>query len=187
MTEAELIRLARQGDQAAWEMLMRVHQEAAFRLAYLILGDSDRAEDSVQEAYIRAYRAMRRFDETRAFRPWLLSITAHQARNELRSAGRYLAALRRLWQDEPVPVASPETDAAKNWESQLLWQAVRRLALPDQQVIYYRFFLNLPVDETAQALGIAEGTVKSRLHRAVDRLREVVEREFPALQKGIQP
>jgi RNA polymerase sigma-70 factor (ECF subfamily) len=186
LIESELISQARQGDEAAWELLMRAHQEAAYRLAYLFLGDPDEAEDIVQDAFLRASHALPRFDLERPFRPWLLSITANLARNRRRSAGRYLAVLRRFWQVEPDHTIHPETEAAQNWETDTLWQAVRRLAFADQQVIYYRFFLDLPVEETAAALGIPEGTVKSRLHRAVIRLRLVIEQEYPALMKGFQ-
>jgi len=186
LNELELISHARQGDEAAWEDLLRAHQEPAFRLAYLFLGDPDQAEDVVQEAFIRAFHALPRFDLTRPFRPWLLSITANLARNQLRSAGRYLATLRRFWQAEPAQTPHPEALAAQNWEADTLWKAVRRLEFADQQVIYYRYFLNLPVEETAAALNIAEGTVKSRLHRAVTRLRQVIERDYPGLKKGIQ-
>ena len=184
MTEAELIDRARQGDGAAWETLMQAHQEAAYRLAYLLLGDAAQAEDVAQEAFVRAYLALERFDPARPFRPWLLSIAANLARNQLRAFGRYLAAIRRLVQDESRPVESVEGRAAQSWEAQTLWQAVRQLDFADQQVIYYRYFLDLPVEETAQALDIAEGTVKSRLHRAMNRLRAVIKRHYPALQEG---
>lgn len=186
MDEVELISRARQGDDAAWEALMRLHQEPAFRLAYLFLGDAHQAEDVVQEAFLRAFYALPRFDLERPFRPWLLSITANLARNQLRSAGRYMAVLRRFWQEKPDQSIHPETEAAHRWEAETLWQAVRRLGFADQQVIYYRYFLDLPIEETAAALNIAEGTVKSRTHRAVSRLREVIERYYPALSKGFQ-
>jgi len=184
LNEAELIDRARQGDGTAWETLMRAHQEAAYRLAYLLLGDAAQAEDVAQEAFVRAYLALERFDPARPFRPWLLSIAANLARNQLRAFGRYLAAIRRLVQDESRPVESVEGRAAQSWEAQTLWQAVRQLDFADQQVIYYRYFLDLPVEETAQALDIAEGTVKSRLHRAMNRLRAVIKRHYPALQEG---
>lgn len=184
MNEAELIARARQGDGAAWENLMRAHQEAAYRLAYLLLGDDSQAEDVAQEAFLRAYQALPRFDASRPFRPWLLSIAANLARNQRRAFGRYLAAIRRLGQAEASPGESVEGRAAQSWEAKTLWQAVRRLDYADQQVIYYRYFLDLPVEETAQAMNVAEGTVKSRLHRAMNRLRSVIERHYPALHEG---
>lgn len=184
VSEPDLIVRARQGDQAAWDELVRSNQQAAFRLAYLILGDADDAEDVAQEALIRAFRAFDRFDPARSFRPWLLGITSNLAHNRLRSIGRYLAALRRLVQAEPEPVTPAATGDSKQWEAKILWQAVRRLRPRDQEVIYLRFFLELSVDETAAALDVAPGTVKSRLHRAVGRLRGVIERDFPVLREG---
>jgi RNA polymerase sigma-70 factor (ECF subfamily) len=73
--------------------------------------------------------------------------------------------------------------AMERWKADALWQAVRRLSMADQEVIYLRCFLELSVDETAQVLGIAPGTVKSRNSRALARLRAVVEREFPELRE----
>lgn len=184
LNESDLIRRARQGDGSAWESLVRAHQEAAFRLAYLILADSDQAEDVAQEAFLRAYQALQRFDADRPFRPWLLSIAANLARNQRRSLTRYLAAMRRLVQGETDPPVSVEARSSQNLEAEGLWRAMRRLDQLDQQVIYLRYFLDLPVAETAQALGVAEGTVKSRLHRALNRLREVIGRDFPELMDG---
>ncbi|MEJ2352579.1 MAG: sigma factor-like helix-turn-helix DNA-binding protein [Anaerolineales bacterium] len=125
MSEDELIERARQGDGAAWETLVREHQEPAYRLAYLMLGDAQQAEDVTQEAFIRAYRGIEGFDATRP-----------------------------------------------------------RLDQKDQQVIYLRYFLNLPIAEAAGALGVPEGTVKSRTHRALNRLQAVIDRDFPSLRDG---
>jgi RNA polymerase sigma-70 factor (ECF subfamily) len=149
------------------------------------LGDPEQAEDVAQEAFLRAFRAMDRFDPERPFRPWVLSIAANLARNQRRSTGRFLADFQRLAREQNSPPVSIETLAAQQWEAQSLWRAVRQLSVEDQQVIYYRFFLDLPVAETAQALGVAEGTVKSRLHRALERLRKVISRQYP-LREGRQ-
>lgn len=183
MEEAELIRRARQGDGAAWEVLVLAHQEGAFRLAYLFLGDASQAEDVAQEAFIRAFRFLGRFDTNRQFRPWLLSITANLAKNQRRSVSHYLAALGRLVRESPGAEAGLESGIQNRLDSQALWQAVRRLDPNDQQVIYLRYFLDLSVSETSETLGVAEGTVKSRLHRALSRLRTIIEKSFPGLQE----
>lgn len=177
MDEATLIRQAQAGDDWAWEQLMAQHAQAAFRLAYLMVGDPASAEDVAQEAFIRAFRALARFDSERPFRPWLLRITANAARNQRRAWGRYLYALRRLFQAEPPRPTMPE----QKEEAWALWQAIRRLRPIDQEIIYLRYFLELSEQEAAEALDIAPGTVKSRLHRALARLREVVKDEFPTL------
>ena len=190
MTESNLAAQARAGDAEAWEQLMREHQEAAFRLAYLILGDAAEADDAAQEAFIRAYRALDRYDPGRPLRPWLLSITANAARNRLRSAARYLAALQRSIRlpgaGAAAPGDQPAPAAANKQRGEILWQAVRRLGQADQEIIYLRYFMELSEAETAQALQIAPGTVKSRLHRALTRLRSLVERQYPALRDMLE-
>lgn len=184
MSEANLINQARQGDEAAWLQLINQHQEAVFRLAYLLLSDADEAQDAAQEVFIRAFRSLDRFDAQRPLRPWLLRITTNLARNRLRAVGRYLAALNRWWREEPEAVEpNPQDKQARQDEARTLWQAVRRLNRADQEIIYLRYFLELSVAETAEAIEVAPGTIKSRLHRALNRLRAVVTEEFPMLQE----
>ena len=178
MDESTLIRHAANGDASAWEPLVQTHQQAVFRLAYLLLGDPDDAEDIAQETFLRAWNHLKSFDQTRPLKPWLLSITANLARNRRRSAGRYLAALTRAFRDEPVP-ASVEDKNTQYMEANDLWKAVQNLREPDQQVVYLRYFMDLSVAETANVLQVAEGTVKSRLSRALEKLRAIIKQEFP--------
>ncbi|MEJ2747526.1 MAG: RNA polymerase sigma factor [Anaerolineae bacterium] len=161
--------------------MVRQHQEPAFRLAYLVLGDRADAQDVTQEAFVRAYLKLDTFDGTRPFRPWLLSITANLARNRRRSIGRYWAALRRYWQNEPPDSNRPDWGARS--EARQLWQAVQRLRPVAQEIIYLRYFLDLSEAETAVTLDIAPGTAKSRLHRALKQLRAVIEADFPDLHE----
>lgn len=186
MDESTLVRHAANGDAAAWESLMVTHQEAVFRLAYLLLGDPDDAEDVAQDSFLRAWKHLRSFDAARPLRPWLLSITANLARNRRRSAGRYFAALMRAFRDEPVS-AGIEEKSAQNFQAHELWQAVQKLHVLDQQIVYLRYFLELPVAETAQILQVAEGTVKSRLSRALEKLRGIINQDFPVLSEGRKP
>ena len=181
--EAQLIEQARQGDEVAWAKLVARHQDAVFRLAFLLLGNPDDAQDVAQDALIRAFYALDSFDTTRSLRPWLLRITSNLVSNKRRSIARYLTAVGRWFQKEAV-IAEPDfqDSQVQQWEAQTVWQAVQRLSQPDQEIIYLRFFLELSVAETADAAGIAPGTVKSRLHRALRRLRQVIAQHFPDLQ-----
>jgi RNA polymerase sigma-70 factor (ECF subfamily) len=184
VSETDLFTRARQGDERAYTMLVRRHQQAVFRLAYLILGNAADAEDVAQEAFIRSFQSLDQFDADRSFRPWLLAITKNLAYNRHRSVRRYLDAVRRLVQAAPEPVTPSEAERSRPYEVEALWQAVQRLAPIDQEVIYLRYFLELSVGETAETLRVASGTVKSRTHRALDRLRAVVDEEFPMLGQG---
>ena len=163
---------------------MLAHQEPVFRFAYLFLGDPDDAEDIAQETFLLAYHNLKRFDTTRPLRPWLLSITANLARNRRRSAARYLASLTRSFRADPQTGPSVEERSEKDQDSHQLWRAIRRLNADDQQVIYLRFFLDLSVAEAAQALNVAEGTIKSRLNRALGRLRLIIKTDFQMLAEG---
>lgn len=187
MLEAEAVARAQQGEAAGWEFIVTTHQAGVFRLAYLLLGDADEAADAAQETFLRAYAALARFDPARPLRPWLLRIAANLARNRRRAVGRYLAALQRALAAEPDRARPPLVEhlAAQQAEATTLWEAVRRLPRPDQEVVYLRFFLELPEAEMAAALGVAAGTVKSRLHRSLKRLRAVVEAHYPELRERL--
>lgn len=182
--EAALVARARAGDVAAWEALARRHQEPVFRLAYLILGDPDDAEDVAQEALIRAYYGLGRFDAARPLRPWLLRIAANLARNRRRSLGRYLGALQRFFQSEVADraAAAPGLDRQ---EANRLRQAVGRLRPAAQDIVYLRYFLELSEAEAAEALSIPRGTAKSRLHRALADLRALIETDYPDLRDAL--
>jgi RNA polymerase sigma-70 factor (ECF subfamily) len=179
VTEAQLIREARAGDGDAWEALTRQHQEPVFRLAYLLLGDSDDAQDVAQEAFVRAYYQLSRFRDGLSLRPWLMRIASRLAQNRHRSARRYLQALGRLAQE---PSDEPEESQPRS-EADELWRAVRRLKPAFQEVIYMRYFLELSEDDAAAALDVPAGTVKSRLHRGLQELRKVIAREHPDLME----
>jgi RNA polymerase sigma-70 factor (ECF subfamily) len=185
LDETELVQRALQGDLAAWEPLVLANQEPVFRLAYLFLKDAGDAEDVAQETFLRAYRQLQRFDRSRPLRPWLLGIASNLARNRMRAAGRYLAALLRAYRAAPPQPLNIEERSSVHLRAQTLWKAVQQLEISDQQVIYLRFFLDLSVSEAAEAMLVAEGTVKSRLSRALGRLRTIIEREFPALREGM--
>lgn len=180
--EAALVAGARQGNEMAWLQLVRAHQEPLFRLAYLVLGKSftvDDAEDVVQEAFVRAFLNLGQFDDERPLRPWLMGIVANLARNRRRSAGRYWAALKRWWQNYDQTATPPAHE--RRSEAHELWQAVQQLGAQAQEVIYLSYFLELSVAEMAAAIGVPEGTIKSRLYRARQQLRSVIARDFPAL------
>jgi RNA polymerase sigma factor (sigma-70 family) len=151
---------------------VRDHQDVAFRAAYLVTGSAAEAEDATQEGFVKAWQALPRFREGAPFRPWLLAIVVNEARNRRRHAGRQAAlALRAV---DPGPTPTDEA-AAERAEHERLLRIVGGMREEDRLVIGYRYFLDLSEQETAEVLGIARGTVKSRLSRALARLREQME------------
>jgi RNA polymerase sigma factor (sigma-70 family) len=152
---------------------VRGHQAVAFRTAYLITGDASEAEDAAQEAFVKAYRALDGFRPGAPFRPWLLAVVANEAKNRRKAAGRRLGlVLRAAGESQPGDVPSPESAAVAAERRAELLRALETLREEDRLVVGYRYFLQLSEAETAAALGWARGTVKSRLSRALARLRE---------------
>jgi RNA polymerase sigma factor (sigma-70 family) len=172
LEERELVRRARRGDERAFAELVRLHQEIAFRIAYLIAGNE--AEDAVQDGVLKAWRALGRFRPGAPFRPWLLRIVANEARNRRRSSGRRDAlALRAEREDVSGGAApSPETAVLAADERERLLSALDGLPDDARLVLACRYLLELSEAETAVALGVRRGTVKSRTSRALERLRE---------------
>jgi RNA polymerase sigma factor (sigma-70 family) len=173
LTDTELIEQARRGDVPAYEELVRRYESLAFRTAYLIVADADEARDAAQDAFLRAYAALRRFRAGAEFRPWLLRIVANAARNRRRSSGRRMSLALRAAADRPEngAVPSPEVAVLAAERRALLLAAIERLRLEDRDVIVMRWFGELSEAEMAAALDCPRGTVKSRLSRAMARLR----------------
>jgi RNA polymerase sigma factor (sigma-70 family) len=176
LDERDLVDRARGGDARAYEDLVRLYSEIAFRTAYLVLGSAADAEDACQDAFLKAHSALGRFRPGAPLRPWLLQIVANEARNRRRSAGRRQRLLSLATGEAMAgdPVASPESVVVAKEDRRRLLEAVNRLSEDDRLVIGCRYFLDLDGEETAAALGCPEGTVKSRLSRALGRLREMV-------------
>ncbi|MEP6908998.1 MAG: sigma-70 family RNA polymerase sigma factor [Actinomycetota bacterium] len=173
-TEDELVERAKRGDQDAYEELVRAHQGIAFRTAYLLAGSSAEAEEAAQDGFVKAYRALGRFRSGSAFRPWLLQIVANEARNRRRSAGRRSSLVLRAAAEGSSGGAAPSPEGAllAGEEREALLAAVNELREEERLVIACRYFLDLSEEETAAALGVRIGTVKSRTSRALEHLRE---------------
>lgn len=156
----------------SFESLVARHEGIAFRVAWLVVGDRGDAEDAVQDAFVKAYLAMPRFRPGAAFRPWVLWIVANEARNRRRSSRRRDGlALRAAVEGGPALAPSPEAAALDRTEAEALVAALGRLHERDRLVVAYRYLFEMSEAETADALDVPLGTVKSRLFRALARLR----------------
>jgi len=180
LDDTELVERARNGEVNAYEALVQQYQELAFRVAYQVTGDAADAEDAAQEAFVNAYYALGRFRAGAPFRPWLLRIVANEARNRRSSAHRRIALTERALaaQSSGEAAPSPETAAEADEFRATLITTLRRLRDDDRLVLAYRLFFDLSEAEMATALNCPRGTVKSRLSRALARLRAALPAEI---------
>ncbi len=173
MTDTLMVQQAQRGDATAYEELVRRYQTVAFRTAWIILTDPDDARDAVQTAFLKAWLAIRQVDASRPFQPWLLTIVANEARNRRRARGRWLARLAPPKTIdlliEPAPL--PELEVVRRDEAATVLRHLAAMAEADRLTLWCRYVLELGEQETADILGCAVGTVKSRSHRALERLR----------------
>ena len=174
LEDLELVEGAKRGDTEAYGALVRRYQALAVRAAGLITGDLAEAEDAAQDAFVKAYYTLRGLRADGSFRSWLLRIVVNEARNRRKATQRRTARAARA-SESVVPVGgteSPEAAALAAEQRRTLWNAVNALREDDRMVIAYRYFFDISESEMAEALGCAPGTVKSRLSRALRRLRE---------------
>ena len=177
LDENELVERARRGDAAAYEAIVQAYQGIAFRTAYVITGSAADAEEATQDGFVKAFRALGRFRSGASLRPWLLEIVSNEARNRRRSAGRRAALALRAAAEESSGGAAPSPEATllTGERREELLAAVNALREEERLVVACRYFLELTEDETAAALGVPRGTVKSRTARALEHLRVQLE------------
>jgi len=182
VTEQELIRKAKQGDQSAFEQLVLAHQNRVFTLAFRMVNDREEAADLAQEAFLKAWQGLPNFQGESSFSTWLHRLTTNLCIDWLRRQTRRreiepVASLddeERSWA-EP---ADPGQDPQRQLERKELHRALARAlqALPDhhRQVLVMRELSGLSYQEIGQALDLDMGTVKSRIARARLALRKLL-------------
>jgi RNA polymerase sigma-70 factor (ECF subfamily) len=175
--DADLVAHSQRGDLDAYGELVRRYQDVARRVGAAI-GGVDTAEDAVQEGFVNAFRALGQFDASRPFRPWLLAIVANTARNQRRSATRReRVAQRAAGAERVVTNESAEDTVLTEHVRRRVEQALASLSHEHRDVVACRYLMELSEEETAEALGIPPGTVKSRLSRALDRMQQLMREE----------
>ena len=175
---ADLIAAAKDGDREAFDQLVRATYQEAYTLAYRLTGNEEDARDVVQDAYLRAYRGIRRFRGDAAFSTWMYRITANCASTHL--AKRTRARHDELPEDGAIIDERAEIDPVARmdgeYERRRLTEALEQLPPDMRAVVVLRDVYDLPHEAIAAELGITEGAAKVRLHRARRKLRE---RLFP--------
>jgi RNA polymerase sigma-70 factor (ECF subfamily) len=184
MDEAALIRATQQGDVNAYNTLVLHYQEQAFNVAYRIMGDADSAADATQEAFIAGFRAIGRF-RGGSFKAWLLRIVTNACYDELRRRKRRPhTSLEALYVEDEAPepdsvLASqsehPESYAQRMELQAAIVQCLQELSDDQRTVTVLSDIEGFSYDEIAEIVGVALGTVKSRLSRARSSLRDCLQ------------
>lgn len=172
LNDRDLVERAREGGQRAFSELVRRHQTVVYRSCYRILGDREDAKDATQEAFIRAYRKLDTFRGESAFKTWLLRLAINVSLNERgrRNLPRADAALAEL-----IPGSeAPEVELMRSEAAARIHEALRLVQPNHRAAVVLRDLEGLTYQETAESLGIAEGTAKSWVHRGRKRLKELL-------------
>ena len=185
MDEAQAIQRSQNGESDPFRFLVERYGKVLYGTAYLMTDDKGLAEDMVQETFLLAWRSLRSFRTGASFKPWVVRILVNRIMAERRKksvpqtkAVQAAAAL-------PDP-STPEQDALTREEQRRVRRAIDTLSQEARDAILLRYYSELTVPEIARALGWREGTVKSRLHRALSRLRELL-RDEPAAEPVQEP
>jgi RNA polymerase sigma-70 factor, ECF subfamily len=168
--EIELLQQIRIGDRDAFAKMVQMYSAVLTKMAWIYVGDAQSAEDAVQETLLAAWDAARRKREDASLKAWLFGILANRCHKYLRTAGR---RRKREQAAAKADAAPPEADR-DDLRLQIVRDAMLRLEKEHREVVILRFWQDLSVEETAAALGIPAGTVKSRCHVAIGRLREMM-------------
>ena len=180
-SDRRLVTQARAGEPAARDALARRHRRAAYLLALQLLGNRDDAMDVTQDAMLRFFSTLKRFDAARGVQPWLFAIVRNQVRDLWRRRQRRPADAAAdsdaLVGQLAAPQASPEADLHRRELKERVWRALAALPADKREIIVLRDFHDLSYRDIAQVLGIPIGTVMSRLHGARRRLRARLEEE----------
>jgi RNA polymerase sigma-70 factor, ECF subfamily len=176
----ETIQLAAEGNQSAWDTIVRTYWRKVFNVAYRFVGTYDEAEDLTQEIFLKVFRSLGTFDRRANFQTWLISVSRNLCIDRYRSGRRDREVFAREVDAATVQAESSSPSAQARIETQdrvaLLREALRDLSPALRTAVLLRDIHELSYQEIAARLGIAEGTVKSRINRGRAELARQIER-----------
>ena len=175
--ERELIRKCKSGDARFYEPLVRAYEPVGLRLAVAMMGNTEDAQDALQEAFIKTYDTLHRFDLRRPFGPWFFQILRNQCRDMLRSrkAKFRMEEVDEKIEERPADFErGPERARQRNDARAVLWKGLERIGTEHREVLVLKELEGFRYGEIAQILEIPEGTVASRLYHARNALREAL-------------
>jgi RNA polymerase sigma-70 factor, ECF subfamily len=173
---------ALQGNMDAFSQLVETYQIPVFNLCYRMLGDSQEAEDAAQETFWRAYQGMKKYDPSRSFVTWLLSIAAHYCIDQQRKRKLPMVDIDILpEEDAPDPSPNPEKVISKQMENRVLHGLLDQLQSQDRAAVILRYWYEMSEDEIANTLHLSTSAVKSRLFRARRQLADAYQNSQTAV------
>ncbi len=173
--EAELLRCCRGGESRFYEPIVRAYERPALRVAVSLLGDPDDARDAVQDAFVKAYQALGRFDVERPFAPWFFRILRNTCRDRLRER-KPRFGLRALEETLAADDAGgPERSRERNAARALLWRGLERIGAEHREVLVLKEIDGFSYAELAEILEVPAGTIASRLYHARRALRHALQ------------
>jgi len=183
-SDEDLTRAAQQGDMAAFAALFQRHRQMIANLTYRMTGNRDDADDLEQETFYRAYRSASTYKQIAKFSTWLYTIALNLCRNELRRRKHKFYSLEEMAEREEEPgvridiedeSAKPERDVEQKELSELIKMAIDSLPEKFRQPLVLRDVQGLSYEETGEILNLPEGTVKSRINRARQRVKKILQ------------
>ncbi|HEX6437950.1 MAG TPA: sigma-70 family RNA polymerase sigma factor [Candidatus Binatia bacterium] len=183
--DAECVKRVQRGDTQSFEILLRRHQHTTFNLIYRFLGDYDEATETAQEVFLSAYNSIQQFRGDATFSTWLYRIAFNHASTRRKSLNNKLQ--RQVALDDEVVLVdcgeNPESSAERKEIQERVQQALNGLDGDDAQIILLRDLQDISYEDIAQTLDVPVGTVKSRLHRARQALRNILAPYFTCDRK----
>ncbi len=174
--DSGLVKAAQSGDKDAYGQLVLKYQKRVFRLILAILGRKDMAEDIVQEAFVKGYLALKDFEPERPFYPWIATIARNLAFNQIKKVEREkpISELDESLIETAASHSNPLDEFIENENERRLFKAIMALPIQYRAVFILRTLEEMSYEEIARYLNISLGTVDSRLHRARERLVELL-------------
>jgi RNA polymerase sigma-70 factor, ECF subfamily len=158
---------AQNGDTQAFSSLLEKYQKPVYNLCYRMLGNAEDAEDAAQETFLRAFKSLKRYDNTRPFSTWVLSIAAHYCIDQIRKQRQVAISIEDLAvPDVPDPAPGLETGLGRKEEQRRVRALLDKLEATDRAAVIMYYWYDFSYEEICQALSLSLSAVKSRLHRA---------------------
>jgi len=183
-TDKELVAMVLAGRTEAFEPLVTPYRGPVLALAYRLTRDREVAREVAQEAFLKAFRSLGRFDVSRPFRNWLFQIAANEARDRLRERAREQAAVRDGGAGGTVAAADPEAGHDRRELRAGLMRLLEALSPREREVVVLRDLEELDIRETSRVLGCSAVAVRVHLSKARRKLADLVRRDFPHLEEG---